>query len=113
MTFGETITRQRATGTSDRYSGEATDLNWSSPAEVAIDRVAVEPLDTFEVVEIERERVEIDLRLYTPYAADIRPLDRVVVRGDTFDVKGKRADWRNPYTGSEPGSVVLCKRVAG
>lgn len=111
--FGETITRQRATASADPYSGEDTDLSWSSPVEVSIDDVAVEPVFQSETLEVGRERVDIDLRLYLPYGADVQPLDRVVVRGSTFEVNGARGDWRNPFTGEEPGSVVECRRVAG
>jgi hypothetical protein len=113
MVYGETITRQRATGRADRYSGEDTDLDWSTPDEVDIAGVAVEPVSTFETVTTAGDRVDFDLRLYLPYGADVKPLDRVVVRGGTYDVKGERSDWHNPYTGAEPGSVVLCKRVKG
>jgi hypothetical protein len=113
MVYGETITRQRATGRPDRYSGLEDDLNWSSPDELEIAGVAVEPVSSFEVTEADRERVEIDLRLYLPFGADVQPLDRVVVRGATYAVKGQRGDWHNPFTGSEPGSVVNCKRVKG
>jgi head-tail adaptor len=115
MTFahGETVTRQRATATTDPYSGEDTDLSWADPDETDIENVAVEPVSAFEAAEVGRERVDIDLRLYLPYGADVMPLDRVLVRGGTFEVQGARADWRNPYTGSEPGSVVECRQVVG
>lgn len=113
MVYGETITRQRATGTTDRYSGQETNLSWTAPDELDIDGVAVEPVSSFEVIEVGRERIEIDLRLYLPYGADVKANDRVVVRGNTYDVKGDRGDWHNPFTGAEPGSTVVCKRVKG
>lgn len=112
--FGETVTRQRATTVVDPYSGEATDLSWDTPEELAVSDVAVEPLATFEVQpDGTRTRVDMDLRLYLPYGADIRPLDRVVVRSATYEVQGERSDWHNPFTGDEPGSTVVCKRVEG
>lgn len=111
--YGETITRQRATAVLDPYSGEATDLSWDTPDELAVPNVAVEPLATFETQTAERSRVDLDLRLYLPYGADVKPLDRVVVRSATYEVQGERSDWHNPFTGSEPGSTVVCKRVEG
>lgn len=111
--FGETITRLRARATEDRYSDEDTDLSWTSPDELDVADVAVEPLSTFETQTDGRQRVEFDLRLYLPYGADVKPLDRVVVRQVTYEVQGERSDWRNPFTGSTPGSVVTCKRVEG
>lgn len=111
--FGETITRLRATGVEDRYSNEDTDLTWEEPDELEVTDVAVEPLSTLETQTDGRQRVELDLRLYLPFGADVEPLDRVVVRGSTFEVQGERSDWHNPFTGSEPGSVVVCKKVEG
>lgn len=113
--FGETIVRQRATATVSSYSNEATDISWAAPDELSITGVAIEPVGTFESTtgEAGRERVDFDLRLYLPYEADVRPLDRVVVRGVTYEVTGERSDWRNPFSGDEPGSVVGCKRVEG
>lgn len=111
---GETITRQRGSAILDPYSGEETDISWDDPNELPIEDVAVEPLASFEVrPDGTRVRVEFDVRLYLPYQADIRPLDRAVVRGVTYDVHGERSDWRNPYTGDEPGSTVICKKVDG
>lgn len=111
--FGETVTRQRATATTDPYSGEATDLSWDDPDELAIEGVAVAPGATAETAEADRERLDIEFTLYLPYGADVKPLDRVVVRGTAYDVEGKPADWRNPFTGSEPGTVVQVRRVGG
>lgn len=110
---GETVTRLRPSAATDPYSAEASGLSWSSPSSLSITGVAIEPVGTFENVESGRERVDFDLRLYLPYQADVRPLDRVVVRGVTYEVTGERSDWRNPFSGAEPGSVVGLKRVEG
>lgn len=111
--FGETVTRLRATATTDPYSDEDTDLSWDSPDELDVSDVAVEPLSTVETLSDDRQRVDFDLRLYLPYGADVKPLDRVVVRSLTYLVQGERSDWRNPFTGQTPGSVVTCTRVEG
>lgn len=113
MAYGETITRLRGTLVGDNYSDEDTDLSWANPTELVISNVAVEPLATFETQTADRTRVDLDLRLYLPYGADVRPLDRVIVRSATYEVQGERSDWHNPFTGSEPGSTVVCKRVEG
>lgn len=110
---GETITRLRAAAILDPYSGEATDLVWTSPSSLAIKGVAIAPGPTSESAEADRSRLEVRLTLYLPYGADVKPLDRVIVRGETYEVEGGRTDWRNPYSGSEPGSVVEVKRDAG
>lgn len=111
--FGETVTRQRAAAASDPYSDESTDLDWSAPDELEFDGVAVAPGPSAESAEVGRTRLDVDFTLYLPYGADIKPLDRVVVRGVTFDVEGVRDDWLNPFTGLRAGSVVEVRRAAG
>lgn len=110
---GETITRLRATAVEDPYSGEATDLDWTDPDELAIPGVAIEPVAASEQVTDGSEQLTIDARLYIPYQADVLPLDRLMVRGAEFTVQGSRLDWRNPYSGDTPGSVLEVRRVAG
>lgn len=110
---GETVTRQRPTAVLDPYSGETTDLSWTTPDTLDIEGVAIQPGPSAESVETDRSRLDIDYTLYMPYGADVAPIDRLVVRGDVCTVEGKPADWRNPYTGSEPGTVVEVRRVAG
>jgi hypothetical protein len=81
---------------------------------VTITGVGVAPGASFEsTAQAGRSRLDIDFTLYLPYDPDIRPLDRVVVRGNEYQVEGRVADWRNPFTGLEPGSVVEVRRVAG
>ena len=110
---GETITRLRAAPKLDPYSNEVTDLDWDDVDELDIPNVAVEPVSVAEQVTDGSEQLVIDARLYVPYQADVLPLDRVVVRSQTFEVGGTRADWKNPFTGAEPGSVLNVRRVAG
>lgn len=110
---GEIITRLRADATTEPYSDEASDLSWASPSSLYISGVAIAPGPSAESVEVDRSRLDVDYTLYLPYGADVKPLDRVVVRGETYEVEGIRADWRNPFTGAEAGSVVEVKRVSG
>ena len=113
LPHGETVTRLRATASADPYSGENTDLDWTDPDELAITGVAVEPVSVSEQVEDGSERLLVDARLYVPYQADVLPLDRLVVGTQTFTVEGARLDWKNPYSGDTPGSVLEVRRVAG
>lgn len=110
---GETITRLRADGVTNPYSGQVDGLDWTAPDELNIDGCAVAEGPTLETAEVGSSPVTIDCTVYTPFQADIEPLDRVVVRGRTYDVQGHRIDWRNPHTGSEPGSEIRLRRVAG
>lgn len=112
LPHGESVVRLRAAASPDPYSGENTDLDWSDPDMLLINGVAVEPVNSSEPIdEPGLNRLEVDLRLYVPYQADIWPLDRLVIRDETYTVEGARLDWRNPYTGDTPGSVLDVKRV--
>lgn len=113
LPHGETVTRLRAAAALDPYSNEATVLDWDDADELDIDGVAVEPVSVSEQVDDSGARLVIDARLYVPYQADVHPLDRLVVRSETFTVEGARLDWRNPYSGDTPGSVIEVRRVAG
>lgn len=45
--------------------------------------------------------------VYAPYDSEIHAGDRLVINEVTYDVDDEPAQWRNPYTGREPGLVVL------
>lgn len=47
--------------------------------------------------------------VYAPHGADVNEADRALLDGDEselFEVNGKPQPWRNPYTGSAPGTVI-------
>lgn len=111
--FGETITRQRATAAVNVYSGESDGLDWDTPSTATISGVAVAPAGSSEPLEVGRSSVDTRLTLYLPHGADVRPLDRVVVRGKTYEVQGERAEWTGPFTGWQAGSVVEVQKVDG
>jgi hypothetical protein len=60
-----------------------------------------------------RNAVVSAFTLYGPQDPDLTPQDRVRVRGEVYDVDGEVANWTNPFTGLEAGSVVQTKRVEG
>ena len=41
------------------------------------------------------------------------PTDRLIVRGDTFEIDGQPQEFANPFTGSRPGAVLRLERVTG
>lgn len=107
---GETITVVRPATTTDRYGNAISD--WTSATRTDIDGCAVAPRSSSED-NIGRQAVIVGLTVYAPAGADIRPTDRLEVRGDDYEVDGDVGDWRNPFTGSRPGLEVPVKRVAG
>jgi hypothetical protein len=53
-----------------------------------------------------REPVDSDFTLYGPAGIDILPTDRLIIRGLTCNVVGRPFDWRSPFTGWQPGTVI-------
>lgn len=110
---GETIVRLRAPVLEerDRYGGAVRD--WDNAVRVEIDGCAVSPRFTPEDTANGRQGVIIGLTIYAPPAADVVPTDRIVVRGDTYDIDGQPGDWTNPYDGRSRGVEFALKRVEG
>lgn len=111
--YGETVTRLRATAVTDPYSGEATGEDWTTPSTLTIDDCAFNPGVSSEPVQNARNAVLTRPEVYAPAGSDILSGDRLVVRGDTFEVQGRPQDWRSPFTGWEPGLVVPLELVEG
>lgn len=111
--YGETVIRLRGVPVTDPYSNEETTLDWSTPSELPIDFVAVAPGTPVEPILNARDSVISDFDLYFDPGADITAADRVTVRGLEYLVIGNLADWRNPFTGENPGLVLQVKRVDG
>lgn len=111
----ETITRKRRAVITDPYSNEPTGLGpWDSAAEAILDgEWAVEPRPSSEPVQDARNAVVSGFTLYGPYEPDLTPQDRVLVRGNWYDVDGVVANWADPFTDQEVGSVVQTKVVDG
>lgn len=104
----ETVVRLRATAATDPYSGEATALDWTTPAELSITTLApAEPRPSSEPVQNARNAVVDGWTLYLPAGADVTAADRLRVRGAVYSVLGEPADWL------DAGIVVQCERVEG
>lgn len=110
---GETVTRLRATATTDPYSGEATGSDWSAPLILDIPGCAFNPGNSSEPLQEARNAVVTRPEVYAPAGADVKAGDRLVVRSLTYDVEGDPADWRSPFTGWNPGLVIALERADG
>jgi hypothetical protein len=51
--------------------------------------------------------------VYLPAGSVLKPTDRLIVRGDTYEVDGKANAWVSPFTGWSPGVEVHLKLVTG
>jgi hypothetical protein len=110
---GETVTRLRATATTDPYSDEPDDLSWTSPSSLVIPGCGFDPGGSTETNDARRDAVTTQPTVYAPPDADIGPADRLSVRGVTYEVDGRPGLWRSPFTGWEPGLVVPLRLFEG
>lgn len=107
--FGETATIQsRVAGAPDRY-GEPT-WTWTS---TTVEGCGFDPGISTETPQTFRMAVSTQPTLYAPPGTTVAVSDRVVVRGDTYDVDGHPWDGKSPFTGWEPGVVVKLTRSEG
>jgi hypothetical protein len=51
--------------------------------------------------------VDSDGTIYGPPGMDVQPADRIVVRGDSYSVVGRKQDW------GQAGTVVVLRYVTG
>lgn len=114
---GETVTRLRAQTSTDRYS-KLPVPDWSKPpTSLSIDGCGFDPggnlVDSGEPSEMGRNAVVSRPTVYTGTNADITAIDRLVVRGITYEVDGNPRVWRNPFTGWEAGMVVRLRLTEG
>lgn len=110
--FGETVQVLRAGSKVDPFSGETT-ADWDHPVSTPFPRAAVASGESMEQWLVGRSPVDTVYTVFLPYGSDVTYEDRVVVRGETFDVNGDVAHWRNPFTGVEFGCVVPLKKRNG
>lgn len=111
--FGETVTRLRSTPTFDAYADAPAGVSWRTPDELEIPGCAFNPGTSTEPVQDARNAVITRPEVYAPAGSDVLPGDRLVVRGVTYEVDGRPADYRSPFTGWAPGLVILLKDVEG
>lgn len=108
----EPAIRLRATAAADRFSGENTALDWTTPSTLVL-RGAFDPGSSVELSDVARDSVTTQPSFLTDFGADVRAGDRLTVRGRTWDVDGDPAEYRSPFSGWEAGMVVKLKAVSG
>lgn len=106
----ETVTILTATETTDRYGG--TVLDWSDPTSRQVEAICY-PTSSSEDNE-NRSALTVGLTVLFPTATapTLTHRDRLVARGETWEVDGEIGDWRSPW-GWRPGHQVALRRVDG
>lgn len=114
---GETVTRLRAVLIADPYSTDDTQAAWDDtdnpPDALEIDGCGFNPGSSTEPLQDARNAVVTRPEVYAPSGADVLAGDRLVVRGDTYEVFGNPGDYRSPFTGWAPGLAIPLQRVEG
>jgi len=110
--YGEEVAVLEAAESTDEYGN--TVESWDAPTTVAfVQGVGVEPRPSGETFIDSRNAVTSGFTLYMPAGVTVQPEHRVAVRGEVWAVQGDPAEWRNPFTGWSPGSVVQVGRTDG
>lgn len=108
--YGEPVTvLARTDGPPDAH-GNPT-YTWAPSASVSA--LGVAPRQGEEDNAGGREAVIVGLTVYLPAGTQIAAVDRMVVRGETYQVVGEPGVWTNPYTGITRGVQVALERVEG
>jgi hypothetical protein len=108
--IGETVGVIRPANVVDRY-GDTT-LVYGDAVTATIRHCAFDPGGTSETAD-GRTAVITKPTLYLPPGSDLRPSDRVVVRGRTYEAAGDAAVWTNPYSAVTKGVVMPLAEVTG
>jgi len=108
--FGETVTVQAlVVGAEDVHGNPAETF---APS-VDVDDCAFDPGGSVETLSPGREVVVSRPRVFLPAGTLITARSKVTVRGLEYRVDGDPADWKNPFTGWEPGIVAVLERAGG
>lgn len=111
--YGEPVSFISPTLVVDDYSTETDSEDWGSPVTELETTCGVEPIASEEPLQDGRQAVIVGYRLYFDHIVGVDPDWRCVVRGATLRVQGRPADWRSPFTGWAPGSVVEVRWTDG
>ncbi len=74
---------------------------------------AVAPGDARGEDTFQRDTVEVALTVFLPPGADVTAVDKITVRGETWDVVGEPQPTPSPLTGWDPGVPVALRRSTG
>jgi hypothetical protein len=107
--YTETVTRQRATTTTNARND--SELTWTNPSTLEITGCRLQPLSSDEVIE-NRWESDVRFRLLAPSGSDISYLDRIVANAVTYEVWGAPLTHKSP-TGVAAHDEILLRRVTG
>lgn len=108
---GDSVLHHRYAGTVRNAHGQ-TVVSYADPVE--LHGVGVAPGASTEPRDGGSYRVVSQTTIYVPPGTTVDARDQFTVRGIKYGVEGDAAgEWRNPYTGWNPGSAVTLRRISG
>ena len=109
--MSESVQRLPYQGTGEDAHGNEVQL-WGSPVTLA-GVYGFDPGSSSEPRLAGHDRVIVEPTLYGPYDTPIESDDRVVVRGDTYEIEGFVRRWKHMRSGHRAGAVATLRRVDG
>jgi hypothetical protein len=108
---GETVTVRRGTPAAPGRRNDTT-TDWTDPVDTAVEDCLVAPRSTSENLD-GRTGVIIGITVYMPAGSDVAATDRLVIRGDEYDIDGEPGLWTSPGHSFVDGIEVAAKRSEG
>lgn len=109
--FGQTIHVLDGSGANTRYGEPA----WNWPVKATYEKCAVGPRDanasTGNEATFQQDTVEEGKTVYGPPGMNVSSVDRIRVDDVDYDVVGDPQSWPSPYTGWNPGTLVLLQKA--
>jgi len=109
--FRETVTRLRAPYVTDEYGNESSTRDWALAVPLTISPCSVQPMVGAETL-IDRDAVANRWIIYAPPGADIKPTDRIVHNGTTYEVRSDIRRWPSA-SGALDNTQLELERVDG
>lgn len=99
-------------GEAENPHSKLPESDWGTADESTLTRVAIAPVASDDVNAPNGRWIESTMALYSRnYNLDVKPRDRIVYGGTTYDVTGEVARWQNPYSGRKRGAVFGLKAI--
>jgi hypothetical protein len=109
--MSESVQRVPYVGSVEDAHGNETET-WG-PAVALSGVYGFDPGSSSEPREPGHDRVIVEPSLYGPYGMPFVNRDRVIVRGQTYEVEGVVRQWKHMRSNREAGAVVTLRRVDG
>lgn len=109
---GEDVTILSAPLVTDEYGTASAERDWAS-AQSTVVRAVIAARSSSEVDNPGRTAVIVGLSVYLPAGTVLTSADRLLVRGETYEVEGEPFEWRSPWSAAPAGVEAALRRVSG